>query len=338
MKAALLVKTGKDSDLSENLIVEDVPVPEINDDEVLIKVKSASLNHRDLYIAQGAYSNIKLPVVMGSDCAGIIHSTGKSVINFEINDEVIVNPGINWGENENFQSKDFKILGMPDNGTFAEFVKIHSSHVLKKPSHLNFNEACAIPLAGITAYRSLFKKAEIKSTDNILITGIGGGVATFALIFALKAGVNVFVTSGSNSKIEKAISIGAKAGVNYNDTDWDKKIISQCNNKLDVIIDGTGGINISKAVDICSYGGRIVSYGATLGSADNFSLHKVYWKQLKLSGSTMGSQRDFSEMLKFINVNKVVPVIDKVFPWENICDAFTRMEHSEQLGKIVIDV
>lgn len=336
MKAVLLKNTDKDK-LSDNLVIEDIPKPEINDDEILIKVVSASVNHRDVYISEGAYSKINLPVVLGSDCSGIVGSVGTGVKKFKPGDEVIINPGMNWGVNENFQSREFKILGMPDNGTFAEFVKINQVYVWPKPSHLNFTQASAFPLAGITAYRALFKKAKLKKSENILITGIGGGVATLAMMFAISTGAHVFVTSGSDAKIKIAVSIGAKAGVNYNDNDWDKKINLHAGNKIDVIIDGTGSSNISKAVELCSYGGRIVSYGATLGSADNFSLHRVYWKQLKLYGSTMGSQKDFSEMLEFINAHKVVPVIDKVFSLENICDAFKRMGHSEQFGKIIIE-
>ncbi|HMS65029.1 MAG TPA: medium chain dehydrogenase/reductase family protein, partial [Ignavibacteria bacterium] len=175
MKAILLTQTGIPSEFNKNIIIKDIDLPEINSNEILVKINSASFNRRDFFIAKGLYPKIKLPVVPGSDCAGIIHSFGKDVNEFERGDEVIINPGINWGSDENFQSRYFKILGMPDNGTFAEYVKINRSNVFKKPEHLDFDQASAIPLAGVTAFRSLFTKAKITENDKVLITGIGGG-------------------------------------------------------------------------------------------------------------------------------------------------------------------
>jgi len=338
MKAAVLKQTGNIEDLSKNLVVEEFPSPEFGEEFVLIKIKNASLNHRDLYITQGLYSKIKLPVILGSDGAGIIHSKGENVSSFQIGDEVIINPGMNWGDDKNFQSRNFKILGMPDNGTFSEFISTHQSFVYKKPLHLNFSQASALPLAGLTAYRTLFEKAMLTANDNVLITGIGGGVATFVLLFALKVGSNVFVTSGEDKKINKAISLGAKGGVNYKNKNWDKEILELSENKINVIIDSAGDDSFSKYLEICNYGGRIVSYGATLGSAQNFSLHRLYWKQLQIYGSTMGSPNDFQNMLKFVNENKIMPVLDEVFSLENICEAFKKLNDSTQFGKIVVRV
>ncbi|MEO8447922.1 MAG: zinc-binding dehydrogenase [bacterium] len=338
MKAALLIKTGDISELSKNLVIDDIPIPEINPDEILINVRAASLNHRDLWIAKGSYSKIKLPVVLGSDCSGIIYKKGKNVTAFKEGDEVIVNPGMNWGSDENFQSKDFKILGMPDNGTFAEYVKVHSSYVYKKPLHLDYPQASSIPLAGVTAYRAAFVKARVTGNDNVLITGAGGGVPSFALKFAVSAGANVYVTSGSDDKIQKAIALGAKAGVNYNDAGWDKKIATLSENKINVIIDGTGGESVSQYLEICGYGGRIVCYGATFGSVPEFNLHRLYWKQITLAGTTMGSPDDFSSMLNYVNNNKIIPVVDRVHSFDNITDAFIQMNESKQFGKIVLQV
>jgi NADPH:quinone reductase-like Zn-dependent oxidoreductase len=338
MKAAVLKQTGHAKHLTEYISIEDIPLPEITEDEVLIKILSASLNHRDLWIMEGSYSKIKLPVVLGSDGAGIIHSKGINVKDIEPGGEVMINPGMNWGEDENFQSKDFKILGMPDNGTLAEYVKINKEYIFKKPTHLTFEEACAFPLAGITAFRSLFNKAKVLKNENVLITGIGGGVASFALVFALKAGANVFVTSGHDQKIEKAISLGANGGVNYKNKNWDKDILKLAGNNINVVIDGTGGDKIQKCVDLCSSGARIVSYGATSGSVKELNIHKLYWKQLKLMGSTMGTQKDFEDMMSFIDESKIKPVIDKVFNLSEVAKAFERMSHSEQFGKIIISI
>ncbi len=335
MKAALLNKTGNNIiDIS----VEDIPNPEITDNEVLINIKFASLNHRDLWIAKGAYSKIKLPVVLGSDGAGIINSIGSKVSGFKIGDEVIINPGFNWGDKEEYQSKDFKILGMPDNGTLAENIAVNKTYVYKKPEHLDFLQASALPLCGITAYCALFKKLKLTKNDTMLITGIGGGVSTFALNFALAAGAKVYVTSSSDEKIKKAVSLGASGGVNYKNENWDKQIIELSGNKINTVIDGAGGDTFKKCLELVNYGGRIVSYGATLGNVKDFPIARLFWKQPVIYGSTMGSPKGFSEMLNFINDSKIIPVIDKVYPLGNIAQSFERMNDGKQFGKIVVEI
>lgn len=338
MKSALLKQTGVISDLKKNLVTEEIEIPGISEEDVLIKIIASSLNRRDYYITKGLYSKIKLPVVLGSDCCGEIYLKGKNTSGFSTGDSVIINPGMNWGDNENFQSKDFRILGMPDNGTLAEYISINQKYVYQKPSHLTFDEAASIPLAGVTAFRALFKKGEVKKNENVLITGIGGGVATFAMLFAIAAGANVFVTSSVDEKIKKAISFGAKGGANYKNKYWDEEIMELAERSIDVIIDSAGGEGYSKFPGLINYGGRIISYGAITGSAPDVSLHKVYWKQLKLMGSTMGSDKDFSEMIDFINMHTVIPIIDTAFSLENVCDAFKRMDESDQFGKIVIQI
>ena len=336
MKAALLLKTGNPEDLKNNLVLKEIPVPEIKTNEVLVQIKSASINRRDLFISKGLYPKINLPVVLGSDCSGIIHSKGKNVDEFENGDEVLINPGMNWGDNENFQSIEFKILGMPDNGTFAEFVKIEKSYLYRKPAHLDFEQASAIPLAGVTAFRALYKKANLTEKDNILITGIGGGVSSLALSFALKTCENVFVTSGSDIKIAKAVSLGANAGVNYNEENWHKKISEISENKINVVIDSSGGETYSKCLEILNPGGRIVSYGASNGNSEQFNIFKLYWKQHQINGTTMGSDKDFAEMMEFINFKKIYPVIDSVLSMSEIHKGFAILNSSEQIGKIVL--
>lgn len=338
MKAAVLNQIGKSEDLKKNLVLEEIQNPEPKDDDVLINIKYASLNHRDLWITKGLYAGIKLPVVLGSDCSGIVADKGKDVKDFSIGDEVIVNPGINWGENESHQGKYFKILGLPDDGTLEEYISVNSSCVYKKPSHLDFTEAAAFPLAGLTAYRAVFVKGKLNKDKNVLITGIGGGVSTFALVFAVSTGANVYVTSGSAFKINKAIEHGAKGGVDYKNENWDKEINDLNKNGFDLIIDGTGGNNISKCLNVINPGGIIVNYGATAGDINNFEVRKIFWKQISLLGTTMGSGRDFKNMIELIEKNKIVPVVDRIFELENIYEAFSRMNKAEQLGKIIVKI
>ncbi|MBS1518786.1 MAG: zinc-binding dehydrogenase [Bacteroidetes bacterium] len=338
MRSLVLHKTDKGKKYSDLFRIEETSLPELSDDEVLVKVHFASLNHRDLWIAEGAYSKIRLPVVLGSDGAGTVHSAGKNVKNFFRDDKVLIYPCRNWGESEDFQDRSFQILGMPDNGTFAEYVRIPQSALYKIPAHLDLSMASAFPLAGLTAFRALYTKAVLKKDDTVLITGSGGGVSALALMFAVASGADVFVTSGSEQKISKAVSLGAKGGVKYNNREWSKELLSLTGNKIDVIIDGTGGKFFSDFIEIGSYGARIVSYGATLGYPDRLDLHKVYWKQLKILGTTMGSAADFRGMLDFISDKKVVPVIDNIYPFDEFCKAFDRMGNSEQFGKIVMKI
>lgn len=338
MKAIILNKTGEISQLKHNLQIEETGIPEISKDEVLVKLHFSALNHRDLWITKGLYSGIKLPVILGSDGAGTIEKTGDEVRRIKINDEVIINPAFNWGENEDFQSRNFQILGLPENGTLSEYIKVKEKYIHIKPSHLNMQEAAALPLAGLTAYRAVFRKAEITENDNVLITGIGGGVSTFALLFVKALGAKVYVTSGSDDKIKFAKQTGAEDGFNYKNEMWDEVLLSAVNGGIDAVIDGTGGNTINKLIKIINPGGRIVNYGATTGNTHNFDVRKLFWKQLKFMGTTMGSENDFREMLNFIEQKKIKPLTDKIFEFGDYISAFERMNRSEQIGKIVIKI
>lgn len=337
MKALFLLRTGKIEELKKNLEFRDIDIPEYSQDEVLIKISYAALNHRDLWITKGLYAGIKLPIVLGSDCSGIIESKGADCGEFSSGDEVIVNPGFNWGKDENSQSRDFKILGLPDNGTLREYIAVNKKNVYKKPSHLTLEQSAAIPLAGLTAFRALFKRAKANGTNSVLITGIGGGVSQMAMLFALAIGCNVYFISGEDSKISEAQKMGAKNGVNYNSPDWDKEIV-KLSGGIDIVIDGTGGDILHKCLDIVKPGGTILNYGATLGNIREFSTRKLFWKQINLLGSTMGSDKDFNDMINFVNKYKIQPVIKDIFTFKDSIDAFIQMEKRKQFGKIVIKI
>ncbi len=302
---------------------QDYPLANPKDDEVIIELKAAALNHRDVFIAQGQYANIQLPVILGSDGAGI---TGDR--------EVIINPSINWGNMQAFQGPRFEVLGMPRNGTFAQNIIIPQSQVHEKPGHLNWPEAAALPLAGLTAFRALFKQGQLKPGQKVLITGIGGGVALFALQFALSAGAQVWGTSGSEEKINRAKNLGARGGANYKTENWHK----QLDNRFDLIIDSAGGKGFANLLSLADYGARIVVYGGTQGKVNGISPQKLFWKQVSIIGSTMGSPEDFSDMLNFVKNHKIRPIIDSSFPLLEANEAFQRMHEGLQFGKIVLDI
>ncbi len=303
----------------------EMPVPKLH--QTLLKVHAASLNHRDVWIMKGQYAGIKYPVIPGSDACGISKD-----------EFCIVNPGFYWGVNESCQSKAFQILGLPENGSFAEWVAVPEDQLFQKPGHLDEVQASALGLAGVTAYRALVTKCTPSQGENILITGIGGGVALFALQFGLALGLNVFVNSSSDEKIKKAIQMGASGGVNYTKDQWAVQLAEIVPDGFDIIIDGAAGAAFSALVKLTKPGGRICVYGGTKGKLADFTMQPVFWKQLKIFGSTMGSQNDFKNMLDLVNSKQVSPAIDAVFPLSLASEAFSRMEKGEQFGKIVLKV
>ncbi|MBI5914896.1 MAG: zinc-binding dehydrogenase [Bacteroidetes bacterium] len=307
--------------------LEEVANPKAGQSEVLVRMKAAALNHRDVYIMQGLYPNVRYPLIPGSDGAGIAADDR----------EVIFQPGIHWGDDERMQSRDYHILGLPTNGTFSEYIVVGEGQIFDKPTHLTFEEATALPLAGLTAFRVLFSRCKSQSGEKVLITGAGGGVALFCCQFAFAAGLEVFVTSGSETKIASALKLGVLGAANYKSQDWPEKLKSQASG-FDVIIDSAGGDGFADLIRLCNPGGRIGIYGGSNGTVSNFSPQPIFWKQISILGSTMGSDQDFADMLAFVNHHKIVPVVDSVFSLEEGAKAFERMEKGEQFGKIVLRI
>ena len=293
------------------------PIPA--EGEVIVDIKAAALNHRDVFVTQGKYANIRFPIILGSDGAGICD--GK---------EVVIYPALNWGDNPRFQGKSFEILGLPRNGTLAEKIAVPTNHVFPKPAHLSWAEAAALPLAGLTAYRALFTKGRCKAGDKVLITGIGGGVALFALQFAKAVGAEVWVNSSSDEKIARAITLGATGGANYKTPDWNKQL--EAAGGFDIVIDGAGGEGFGTVLKLCKPGARVVSYGGTIGVVPNFSPQILFWKQLEVLGSTMGTAEEFAAMLDFVAGHQIHSVVDQIFALQDGAQAFQRMEAGGQFG------
>lgn len=323
--------------VNQPLKYTDCEMPEILPHEVLIKVKSGALNHRDLWIQRGQYGGLRFPSIQGSDGCGVVEKVGANVDASWLGKEVIINPSLNWGDNPKTQVKEYMILGMAQDGTFAEYVKIDARLIHHKPSHLTPDEAAAFPLAGITAYRSLFKRARAVKGETVLITGVGGGVALFVMLFAIAAGCDVYVTSGSEEKLKRAISLGAKGGVNYKSENWDKEL-KLMSGGFDAIVDSSGGDTFAKLVDMAKPAGRIAMYGATLGAFNSGVPAKIFWKQLDILGSTMGNDSEFAEMVQFINEHKIKPVISSIDKLADAQLAYDKMAKGEQFGKIVLRI
>lgn len=320
------------------LELSEVADPQVGKGEVLVKLAAASLNHRDVWIKSGQYAGVRFPVTPGSDGSGIVLDAGEGAAREWIGRDVLINPSLDWGTREQAQSPKYSILGLPRDGTFAEYVAVPAANVVEKPSRLSWFEAAALPLSGLTAWRALFSRARLKAGERVLISGIGGGVALFALQLAKTAGADVWVTSSGDEKIAKAHSLGASGGFNYTLTNWTKEASSSVPALFDVIVDGAGGPGFDQLLDLAAPGGRVVFYGATRGPVPQFALRKVFYKQLDLLGTTMGSPNDFADMTEFVARNRLKPLISEVFPLEKAQDAFALMERGGQFGKIVLRI
>jgi len=308
-----------------------------NHDEVVIEIVAASLNRRDYWITQGMYPGIRTPVTLGSDGAGRVLRCGAHVSDLAEGAEVIVNPGWKWGDNHLAQGSAFRILGMPDNGTFATQMVAPREQVFPKPPHLNWHEASALPLAGVTAYRAVITQGELSRGERCLVSGVGGGVATFAVQYAAALGAEVAVTSSSDEKLASAKRFGATAGFNYTQDDWLQQARDRFG-EFDLIVDGAGGTGYNQLIDLAASGGRIVNYGATAGPPAKFDLFKLFWKQLKIIGSTMGSPQDFQSMLDFVTQHQIRAVVDGAYPLDAVNEALDRMKNGKQLGKIILEI
>lgn len=332
MKAIVL-----DQSIAEKIKMAHLPKPTLQKGEALVRVKAAALNHRDEWSRKGLYPNLKDGIILGSDGAGIVEEVFSDQDSAWIGKDVIINPAINWGDSQLAQSKSFEILGMPRNGTFAEYVAVPVDRLHDKPTHLNWEEAAALPLAGLTAYRALVYQGQVKAGDQVLISGIGGGVAQFAAQFAMALDAEVSVTSSSEEKLGKAKALGAKYGYNYKSESWTEKALEETGG-FELIIDGAAGDGLNQLIQVCKPGGKIVFYGATQGNPSKVEARRIFWNQLKVMGTTMGSDQDFAGMVELVNSKKIKPVVDQVYELEGALAAFERMRAGRQLGKIVLSL
>jgi len=321
----------------ERLAFEQIPDPQPGPGEAVVRLRAAALNHRDAWIRQGLYAGIALPIVLGSDGAGQVQAVGVGVDPALLGTAVVINPSLDWGTDNRVQGPAYRILGLPDNGTYAEYVKVPATNLFAKPDALSWEAAAATPLAGLTAYRALVTRARVQPGETVLVTGIGGGVASFALLVARHLGARVVVTSGSDAKIARARHLGAEGGVNYKAENWGRTVQALCDGGPDVIIDSAGRDALPTLIEIVKPGGRIVTFGATTGSPSTIEVRRIFWKQISLLGSTMGTPREFGEMLKMFD-GTLAPIVDRVFPLAAAADAHRRMDQADQFGKIVLEI
>ena len=319
---------------------EDIPDPEPDDGEIIVKLRNAALNRRDVFATQGMYPGVTpdiLPGIPGSDGSGEVYAKSDGAEGPDEGTEVVINPALYWGNNPRIPGKDYRILGLPDDGTYAQFIKVPADHVFPKPTHLSQEEAAAIPLAALTAYRALVTRGQLQEGETVFVPGIGGGVATFLVQMAKAMGATVFVSSGSDEKIEFAKEFGAEGGVNYNSEDWVKELKEMSGN-VDLSVDSIGGDTFNALIQLAKPGGRIVVFGATAGPASKVMTISLALKHLDVFGTAMGNAEEFEAMLKFYEEHELKPAINETFALEEATAAMEYMEEGQGIGKIVLDI
>jgi len=321
----------------EVLVLETVADPQPGPGEVVVALKAAALNRRDVFVRKGV-AKVPLPLTLGSDGAGIVHKVGAGVSGIAEGDEVIILPSLAWGPDQRAPGPGFRILGGPDQGTYAEQIVIPAENVYRKPGRLSWHEAAALPLAGLTAWRALMSRARVVPGETVLVIGIGGGVATFALNIAKAAGCRVVVTSSSNDKLAAARELGADVGVNYAEAgdDWPAAVKEANGGGVDVVIDSVGS-TWAGSIDACAPGGRVVVFGGTGGAKVELQVRPVTLGQVALLGSTMGSPAEFRQLLTAVDNQTWAPVIDSVRPLAEAAAAHEREEQGLHFGKLVLD-
>jgi NADPH:quinone reductase-like Zn-dependent oxidoreductase len=342
MKAAVIRQNGG----PDVVHVEDIPNPQPAADEVLVRIRYAGLNHLDIWARKGRPgAQMQWPHVLGSDGAGMVESVGNQVKHVKSGDSVVVYPGLGCGHCEACEKGEislcpqFGIVGLGRSGTFAEYVALPAGNVFPKPSRLSDEEAGGFVLAYLTAWRMLMTRALVRPGDTILIHGVGGGVALCALQFAKLAGAEVIVTSSSAEKLERATKLGADSVINYKTENVTQRVRDLTGGRgVDVVIDSVGAATWSLDLACVTKGGRVVLCGVTSGATAETDLRSVYWNQLTLMGSTLGSLGDLRQMFKAVAAAKLNPIVDEVFPLTRVRDAIEKMEAGRQFGKIVLHI
>jgi NADPH:quinone reductase-like Zn-dependent oxidoreductase len=345
MRAAHITEFGG----VDKVKIADLPKPTPGPGQALLKVKTAALNHLDIWVIKGRPGvTLKGPHIIGSDGAGVVEALGPGCENlgFQVGSEVVTNPGVSCMVCEwclrGFHSEcpSFKITGFQLEGVYAEYALVPAVNLFPKPPHMSWEEAAALPLAHITAWRMLFERVKIQSGETILIHGIGGGVAVAALQICSNIGCRVIVTSSSDEKLAAAKKMGASTGINYKTTpDVAAAVKAVTGGRgVDVVLDTAGAATLPISMGSVRRGGRIVTCGITTGPEAPINIQQLYWNHISFMGSTMGSMEDMRRMLKAVENAGIKPLIDKVYPLAETSAALKRMNDGAQMGKIVLTV
>ncbi|MPZ69706.1 MAG: zinc-binding dehydrogenase [Actinobacteria bacterium] len=330
----------------DHVAVRDLDEPVVGPGEVLVGIRACALNRLDIWTLTGSLGiDIVFPHILGADAAGEILEAGPGVKGYTPGTRVLINPGLSCGvcelcrAGEQSECPSFSMMGEHVPGTFAEKVSVPASNVFPFPEHLSFPEAAALGVTFVTAYRMLFTRGHLEPGEWVLITGIGGGLAMSLLQLARPVAGRIYVTSSSDEKIQRALKLGADAGINYKEKDFAKEIRHLTGKRgVDLVVDSASGDALDAGLRSLRKGGRLVTAGATAGGKSTINAQRLFWNQLSLIGSTMGSHNDFSEMLRYVAGSKLTPPVDRIFPFEDGADAVRYLDAGGQFGKVVLEL
>jgi NADPH:quinone reductase-like Zn-dependent oxidoreductase len=325
----LAARIHEDGD-PEVVVVEEAPDPVAGPGEVLVRLHAASLNHLDVWVRKGLPS-VPKPRILGADGAGVVEALGDGVTGVAVGDRVVLNPGIVHGDR-------VTVVGEHFDGTHAELIAIGAEQVFPLDDGMSFETAAAFPLVFETAYRMLVTREAVKEGDWALIWGIGGGVATAAFELCQAFGVRTIVTSGSPEKLALARDWGADVVLNHHEDDVVQAVKETTGKGVDVVVETVGEATWARSLAAVRPFGRVVVCGATTGPNPPAQLHRLWWKQLTVLGSTMGTREDFLGAYELVRQGRVRVHVDSVFPLREAAAAHARLESGEQLGKVVLSI
>lgn len=326
---------------------DDLPTPDVvADDDVRIRVHAAALNHLDLWVVEGVPGVRITPAwILGSDCAGVVDSVGPRVTTVRVGDRVVLNPGVSDRTCEYCRTGDnplclrYAILGEHRPGVLADFVVVPVANVHVIPAHVSFTIAAAFPLATLTAWRMVVSRAQVTASDQVLIRGIGGGVALASMQIAKSIGARVWVTSGSDAKLQRAREMGADETLNHHTSDVAREVRGRTGKRgVDVVIDCVGQATWASSLGSLGKRGRLVTCGGTSGPLLEMDVRKLFWNQWTIMGSTMGSDDEFARIVDELRAGRLYPPVDSTFALEEGRQAFERLQSGQQFGKVVITV
>ncbi len=325
--------------------IGEFPTPKIKEDEVLVNIKAFSLNHLDIWVMEGKYpANIPLPHVFASDGAGVIAKVGSTVSHLKEGDRAVIYSGLSCGVCEKCISgkenecDKFTPLGVIENGVSAEYVKVKASNVFKIKDDISFEKASCLPISYTTSWHSLTSRAKINQGDTVLIHGGASGVGTALIQIAKLFHAKVITTVGDYWKIEKCKNIGADFVINYKKEDFLQKVKEYTDDTLcDIVVDHIGADTFYKSLSCAKRGGRVITFGSTTGASTNINLRYVFGKNLTIHGVYMGTRGDFAKVLS-LTPELLDPIIDSVFSFNEVQNAYEKLLSRQIFGKIVVRV
>jgi NADPH:quinone reductase-like Zn-dependent oxidoreductase len=339
MKAAVFSEFGG----PEVVRLAEVDKPEPGFGEVRLAVQAAAMNHLDLWIRRGLPLKITMPHIGGSDIAGVVDAVGPGVEEVELGTRVVVDPSLDYSwydgvaSGESIASPEFRIIGEHTQGGFAEYCVVPAGNLLEIPEGVEYQRAAAASLISVTAWRGLMTRGGLRAGERVLVTGASGGVSTMAIQIARMAGAEVFAITSGSGNVERVRELGAHVVYDRHDEDWGKQLFRDTKKQgVDLVFDSVGEAVWPQCLKALKVRGRLLTYGATTGAKGDTEIRLVFWKQLSILGSTMGSPKEYRTVMDLVFQGVLDPVIHAAFPLEQAREAHEILEAGEGFGKVVL--